>query len=74
MNKFNLTMLSATLCLAMSGGAIAAPQTKAEYETAKAEISTKYKADKAACKLMSGNAKDICKEEAKGTKKIVSAQ
>ena len=74
MAKFNLTVLSAALCLAMSTGAIAATKTKAEYEGVKAEIANKYKADKAACDAMSGNAKDICKEEAKGHQKVSKAE
>ena len=46
---------------------------KAQYKSAKDRISAEYKTDKAACNSMSGNAKDICIEEAKGKEKIARA-
>lgn len=51
----------------------AATMDKAQYSAAKARISTEYKADKAACGSMSGNAKDICVQEAKGKEKVARA-
>jgi len=48
--------------------------SKVEYKAAKEDISTKYKADKAACKPMTGNAKDICIEETKGREKVAKAE
>ena len=76
MNKFNLTAISAAFCLALSTGAIAKTGTmpKPEYKAAKDQISAKYKEDKAACKAMTGNAKDICMEEAKGREKVAKAE
>src|SRR5580765_3602914 len=76
MNKFTLTAISAAFCLALSTGAIGATSTmsKADHKAAKDQISTKYKDDKAACKAMSGNAKDICMEEAKGRENIAKAE
>ena len=73
MNKFNLTALAAAFCLAMSTGAIGAI-SKAEYKAAKEDISAKYKTDKAVCTTMTGNAKDICREEAKGREKVAKAE
>ncbi len=72
MNKFNLTAFSAAFCLAISTSAIGA-MSKAEYKAAKDDISAKYKSDNAACKAMTGNAKDICIEEAKGREKVAKA-
>jgi hypothetical protein len=48
--------------------------SKAEYQTSKTRISTDYKADKAACSAQTGNAKDICQEEAKGKEKMARAE
>lgn len=74
MNKFTITALSAALCLAMSASAIAANMSKEHYKAAESGISAKYKSDKAACKSLSGNAADICVEEAKGHKKVSKAE
>jgi hypothetical protein len=74
MNKFNLVALLAALCLAISTSAIGGTMSKAEYKAAKQDISAKYKADRAACKAMTGNAKDICIEEAKGREKVAKAE
>jgi hypothetical protein len=48
--------------------------TKAEYKAGKTRISAAYKADKAACAPLSGNAKDICVEEAKAKEKVARAE
>ncbi len=74
MNKFNLTVLSAAFCLAMSSSAIGATLSKTEYKAAKTDISAKYKTEKAACKSLAGNAKDICVEQAKGNEKVAKAE
>jgi len=74
MNKFNLTALSAMMCLGMATGAIGAIGKPPEYKAAKDQIEAKYKEDKAACKAMTGNAKDICMEEAKGREKVAKAE
>ncbi len=72
MSKIQFTALAAALALSVSGGAFG--MTRAEYKAAKDEVSAKYKSDKAACKSMSGNAKDICVEEAKGREKVGKAE
>lgn len=51
----------------------AATMDKAQYGAAKDRISADYKTEKAACGPMSGNAKDICVEEAKGKEKVARA-
>jgi len=43
---------------------------RAEHEA----IETTYKADKAKCKSLTGNAKDVCIKEAKGTEKVALAE
>ncbi len=47
---------------------------KAAYKSGKTRIGAEYKTDKAACDKMSGNAKDICVEEAKGKEKVARAE
>ena len=78
MNKFNLTAIAAAFCLAMSTSASALntphAMSKTDYKASKDQISAKYKDDKAACKAQSGNAKDICMEEAKGREKVAKAE
>ncbi len=73
MTKFNLTALAAACSLALSATAFGAV-TKTEYKASKDQISAKYKSEKASCKTMSGNAKDICIEEAKGHEKVAKAE
>ena len=60
MRTFQLTALSAAFCVALSTGALGANMTRDDYKAAKNDITAKYKSDKAACKGMSGNAKDNC--------------
>jgi len=78
MNKFNLTAISAAFCLALSTSASALntphAMSKTDYKAAKDQISAKFKDDKAACRSQSGNAKDICMEEAKGREKVAKAE
>ena len=52
----------------------AAGMTKAEYAGHKTRISEVYKADKAACAAMAGNAKDVCLEEGKAKEKVALAE
>ena len=48
--------------------------TRADYQASKTRITTDYKADKAACKTQSGNARDICTEEAKGKEHVARTE
>lgn len=52
----------------------AATMSKAEYKAEKNRISADYKADKAACTSLAGNAKDVCVEEAKAKEKVARAE
>lgn len=52
----------------------AATLSKADYQAGKTRISADYKADKAACASLAGNAKDICIEEAKAKEKVAHAE
>jgi hypothetical protein len=70
----NPTALLSALLLAFSFGATAAPLSKVEYKTGKTTIAAKLKADKQACDAHTGNARDICVEEAKGAEKVARAE
>lgn len=75
MNTLQLckTGLAITVLFA-AAGAHAASMSKAEYSAAKDRIGAELKADKAACKQFSGNAKDICEEQASGKEKVARAE
>jgi hypothetical protein len=52
----------------------ASNMSKADYNTAKARISTGYKAERSACASLAANAKDICIEEASAKQKVARAE
>ncbi|MBC7956472.1 MAG: hypothetical protein H7Y33_11465 [Cytophagales bacterium] len=52
----------------------AANMNKADYKAGKERISASYKADKATCGPLAGNAKDVCVLEAKGKEKVAKAE
>ncbi|MBY0242036.1 MAG: BON domain-containing protein [Burkholderiaceae bacterium] len=60
MNKFLILALAGALT-----NAYAADTNKAAYDAAKDKAAADYKAAKAQCKSLKGNAEDICTEEAK---------
>ena len=62
----------AVLCAAASSQAIA--MSKGDYKAAKDRISADYKAEKAACEKFSGNANDICVEQAKVKESVARAE
>ncbi len=66
----NLMALAIAGLLATSGMAM----TKEEHKAAKDRIEADYKAAKAQCATLSGNAKDVCEKEAKGNEKVAKAE
>jgi hypothetical protein len=68
-----LSSLVAAGLLAVSA-AHAAGMSKEEYRGIKEKITAEYKADKAVCQKSTGNARDICVEEAKGKEKVALAE
>lgn len=73
--KFASIVLATTLAsFAISMQASAQSMSKADYEAAKTRISSEYKSDKAICKQLAGNAKDICNEEGQAKEKIAKAE
>lgn len=74
MNTLTRTTLSAFFLIATTASSMAAPISSADYKMKKVEISDQFKNASKSCKTMSGNAKDICMEEAKGHEKISRAE
>ncbi|WP_313076711.1 hypothetical protein [Melaminivora sp.] len=66
----NLMALAVAGLLATSGMAM----SKDEHKAAKDRIEADYKAAKAQCEPLQGNAKDVCKKEAEGNEKVAKAQ
>lgn len=71
---FNLKATLTIAALLALPLAQAAPLAQADYKAAKIRIGADYKADKATCGSLAGNAKDICVEEAEGKEKIALAE
>ncbi|HEV8690784.1 MAG TPA: hypothetical protein VGQ91_10840 [Ideonella sp.] len=75
MTRLTPHALLATLGLALACGAAQANNySKAVYDKAKDDVKATYKAERDNCGKLSGNAKDICVEEAKGRENIALAQ
>ena len=64
----------AIAALFAASGSFAAMMGKAEYSAAKDHISADFKAAKAACDKFDGNAKEVCREQAKGKEKVARAE
>lgn len=74
-NHFHLkTALAIAALLSMPLAHAAGTVSKVDYSAGKNRISAEYKADKAACKPMAGNAKDICMEQAKAKQTVARAE
>ena len=73
MSKLLITLLAGA-GLMLAGHASAATMSRDAYSAEKQKIEAAYKADKAACKDLSGNAKDVCVEEAKAKEKVAKAE
>jgi hypothetical protein len=75
MNKlFNFKSSILVAALLVLPVAHAANLTKTDYNAGNTRISADYKADKALCASLAGNAKDICVLEAKGKEKVARAE
>lgn len=58
----------------VAGSALAASMSDADYRGAKERIAAEYKAAAAACDKLRDNAKDVCREQAKGQERVASAE
>ena len=68
-----LLALMTTAGLTLAGAGQAATMSKDAHDAAYKSAEAQSKTDKEACKSLSGNAKDICMEEAKGKEKVAKA-
>ena len=72
-----LAALFAAAGIGFAGVALAAgdaPMSRDAYTQAKSRVDATYKADKEACKSLSGNAKDVCEVTAKGRRDVANAE
>ena len=80
MNTINIArrphpvVLAVALLFAAAGAQAATNMSRADYGAAKDRISADYKAERASCDSLSGNAKDICVEQSKGKESVARAE
>ncbi len=74
MKNFNISVIALAIGLAFSAGAMAEGMSKEQYKATEKNIHAEYKAAKAGCKSLAGNANDICEAEAKGKKNLGIAE
>ena len=75
--QLKMMSIAAAVALALAGAAQAADNAKVDRKAMKAEkdkVEATYKADKAKCKDMQGNAKDVCEADAKGKENVAKAE
>ena len=75
MKPLRVTALAAALACCTSFGIAhaATTMTKDEYSAQKSRIEADYKNARKSCDSLSGNAKDVCVEQAKGNEKVAKA-
>lgn len=74
MKNFKIGTLALAVGLAFSVGAMAAEMSKKQYQFLEGNIETEYKAGKAGCDSLAGNANDICIAQAKGRMSVAKAE
>jgi len=74
MNKFNMTAIAVAIGVVLSTGVMAQSLSKDTYQATEDRIVAEYTTAKTRCDSLSGNMKDICIAEAKGTEKVAKAE
>jgi hypothetical protein len=75
MNKLSALRISLLAAAVLAWPAAHADtMPKADYRAGKTRIDAQYKADKAPCASLAGNARDICVEQAKGRQRVARAE
>lgn len=74
MKQPSFTALAAACCLALSLGVSAAPMSRDEYGSAKAEVAARYQAARAACQTKTGQAAGSCFDLAKSRDELARAE
>lgn len=72
MTKLSPALIVALAAATFAGGSLAL--TEAEFSAAHERINADYRAAKAECDKLKGNAEDVCEEEAKGRRNIARAE
>ena len=73
--RFRSTGQAAVLVGALlAGSVLAASMSDADYRGAKERIAAEYKAAAAACDKLRDNARDVCRERAKGQERVARAE
>jgi hypothetical protein len=67
-------MVAVAALWALGLGSVQAETSNAQYQAGKDRIKAAYKVDKAACKPLTGNAQDVCEEEAEAKEKVARAE
>ncbi|NRF68135.1 hypothetical protein HLB44_14170 [Aquincola sp. S2] len=73
MNRL-LTLSCLAALFGLAGAAQAANFTRGAYDGAKTDIKATYKAERDKCGALTGNAREICVEQAKGREAVALAQ
>lgn len=68
------SMIVATLLVLPFAALSQTAMSKSDYGTAKTRLDAQFTADKDRCGAQTGNAKDVCIEEAKGKEKVARAE
>ena len=74
MGRLNLNVITLSIGLAFSSGAMAQTMSKDKYKAASNRIAAQYKSETAACASFTDNAKDICKAGANGKQTVANAE
>lgn len=74
MNKLQAIAFPAALVFGVACATAAQAMSRDQYKADKERIAADYKADKAGCSSLAGNARDICVEQAKGREKVAKAE
>ena len=74
--RIKTTLQAALVCSALAGGSAlhAANMSNDDYKAAKDRIEAELKDQRASCDKLKDNAKDVCREEAKGKEKVARAE
>jgi hypothetical protein len=74
MTTRNVNLIALAIGLVFSAGAVAQEMSADDYAAGKTNLAVKYKAERAGCASLSGNANDICAAEAKGNDRVAHAE
>lgn len=74
MHRLDIAAIAVAIALVFNAGAIAQSMSKGEYNTRKNRIAAEYQSARMSCDSLSGNARDVCRAEAKGKQRVEMAE